>query len=147
MTEPQSVESTAPNAPIARDGVERHVHLLGILASLWGALALLVGVSMLLLAIAALVQVADSAGLAAGLTAGLFLLVAVFALIWGGAHLWAAILVRRRKPLGRVLMLGLAVVNLLIIPIGTALGVYALWILLTNDGRRLFEPVHVSTAR
>ena len=24
---------------------------------------------------------------------------------------------------------------------GTALGVYAMWILLTNDGRRLFEPV------
>ena len=122
--------------------MERHVHLLGILASLWGALALLVGVSMLLLAIAALVQVADSAGLAAGLTAGLFLLVAMFALIWGGAHLWAAILLRKRRPFGRVLMLGLAVVNLLLLPIGTALGVYALWILLTNEGRRLFEPAH-----
>ena len=127
--------------------MERHVHLLGILASLWGALALLVGVSMLLLAIAALVQVADSAGLAAGLTAGLFLLIAVFALIWGGAHLWAAILVRKRKPFGRVLMLGLAVVNLLMLPIGTALGVYALWILLTNEGRRLFEPAHAVVPR
>jgi hypothetical protein len=127
--------------------VERHVHLLGILASLWGALWLLIGASMLLLAIAALVQVADSAGVAAGLTAGLFLLVAVFALIWGGAHLWAAILLRKRKPFGRVLMLGLAVVNLLILPIGTALGVYALWILLTNEGRRLFEPSHAVAAR
>jgi hypothetical protein len=127
--------------------VERHVHLLGILASLWGALWLLIGASVLLLAIAALVQVADSAGVAAGLTAGLFLLVAVFALIWGGAHLWAAILLRKRKPFGRVLMLGLAVVNLLILPIGTALGVYALWILLTNEGRRLFEPAHAVAAR
>lgn len=127
--------------------MERHVHLLGILASLWGALWLLIGASMLLLAIAALVQVADSAGVAAGLTAGLFLLVAVFALIWGGAHLWAAILLRKRKPFGRVLMLGLAVVNLLILPIGTALGVYALWILLTNEGRRLFEPSHAVAAR
>jgi hypothetical protein len=127
--------------------VERHVHLLGILASLWGALWLLIGASMLLLAIAALVQVADSAGVAAGLTAGLFLLVAVFALIWGGAHLWAAILLRKRKPFGRVLMLGLGVVNLLILPIGTALGVYALWILLTNEGRRLFEPAHAVAPR
>ena len=108
---------------------------------------MLIGASMLLLAIAALVQVADSAGVAAGLTAGLFLLVAVFALIWGGAHLWAAILLRKRKPFGRVLMLGLAVVNLLILPIGTALGVYALWILLTNEGRRLFEPSHAVAAR
>jgi hypothetical protein len=127
--------------------VERHVQLLGILASLWGALWLLIGASMLLLAIAALVQVADSAGVAAGLTAGLFLLVAVFALIWGGAHLWAAILLRKRKPFGRVLMLGLGVVNLLILPIGTALGVYALWILLTNEGRRLFEPAHAVAPR
>lgn len=127
--------------------MERHVHLLGILASLWGALALLVGVSMLLMAIGALVEVADSAGLAAALTAGLFLLVAAFALIWGGAHLWAAILLRKRKPFGRVLMLGLGVVNLLMLPIGTALGVYALWTLLTNDGRRLFEPAHATAPR
>lgn len=127
--------------------MERHVQLLGILASLWGALWLLIGASMLLRAIAALVQVADSAGVAAGLTAGLFLLVAVFALIWGGAHLWAAILLRKRKPFGRVLMLGLGVVNLLILPIGTALGVYALWILLTNEGRRLFEPAHAVAPR
>jgi hypothetical protein len=38
-----------------------------------------------------------------------------------------------------VLTLGLALVNLLMLPFGTALGAYALWILLANDGRRLFE--------
>jgi hypothetical protein len=51
-----------------------------------------------------------------------------------------ATLLRRRNALGRAVMLGLAVVNLLVFPFGTALGAYALWILLTNDGRRLFEP-------
>jgi hypothetical protein len=123
--------------------VERHVDLLGTLARLWGALALLVGVSMLLLAGGALVQVFDprgSIGFAAGLTAGIFALIAVFALLWGGAHLWAAMLLRRRQPFGRVLTLGLAVINLLVIPFGTALGTYALWVLLTNDGRHLFDP-------
>jgi hypothetical protein len=35
--------------------------------------------------------------------------------------------------------LGLALVDLLILPFGTALGIYALWVLLTNEGRRLFE--------
>ena len=44
------------------------------------------------------------------------------------------------RPGGRVLMLALAVVNLLVLPFGTALGVYALWVLLNNEGRRLFEP-------
>jgi hypothetical protein len=123
--------------------VERHVNLLGILATLWGGLAMLIGVSMLLLAIGALVQVGDpigNVGFAAGLTAGVFTIIAVFALMWGGAHLWAAMLLRKRQPFGRVLTLGLALINLLVLPFGTALGIYALWILLTNEGRRLFEP-------
>jgi hypothetical protein len=123
--------------------VDRHARLLGILAALWGALAMLVGVSMLLLAAGALVMLVgpDAAvvGFAAGLTAAAFAGIGVFSLIWGVAHVWAASLLRRRRPSGRVLMLGLAVVNLLVLPFGTALGAYALWVLLTNEGRRLFE--------
>ena len=56
-------------------------------------------------------------------------------------------LLRGAAPLGRVLSLALAVVNLLVLPFGTALGVYALWVLLTNDGRRLFEPRRRSAIR
>jgi hypothetical protein len=124
--------------------MDRHVHLLGILASLWGALAMLVGVSMLLLSAGAVVELLDPVGagmgFAAGLTATVFALIGAFALVWGGAHTWAALLIQRRRPLGRVLSLGLAVVDLLVLPFGTAFGAYALWVLLTADGRRLFEP-------
>ncbi len=130
--------------------MDRHVTLLGILASLWGALALLVGVSMLLLAAGALAETLDpvgsAVGLAAGLTAGVFAVIGVFALIWGGAHVWSAMLLKRRRPLGRFLSLGLAVVNLLVLPFGTALGGYALWVLLNDEGRRLFEPGPASAA-
>ena len=124
--------------------MERHVNLLGILATLWGALAMLVGVSMLLLAAGALAELlapaANRVDFAASLTAAMFVLVGVFALVWGGAHVWAAMLMKRRRPLGRVLSLALAVVNLLVLPFGTAFGAYALWVLLRDDGRRLFEP-------
>jgi hypothetical protein len=124
--------------------VERHVNLLGILATIWGALAMLIGVSMLLLAAGALAEllapVANRVDLAASLTAAMFVLIGVFALVWGGAHVWAAALMRRRRPLGRVLSLALAVVNLLVLPFGTAFGAYALWVLLRDEGRRLFEP-------
>lgn len=124
--------------------MERHVRLLGILANLWGLLATVVGVSMLLLAAGALAELLDpvdsASGFAAGLTASVFVLLGVFALIWGGAHVWAAALLRRHRPWGRILVLALAVSNLLVLPFGTALGIYALWVLLTNDGRRLFEP-------
>lgn len=123
---------------------ERHVTLLGILYALWGALALLIGVSMLLLAAGAFAEALEpvgvGVGLAASLTAGVFAMIGVFALLWGGAHVWSAILVKRRQPLGRFLALGLAVVDLLVLPFGTALGAYALWVLLTEGGRRLFEP-------
>jgi hypothetical protein len=99
---------------------------------------------MLLLAIGALALVgepdAETVSFAAGLTAAVFVSIGIFSLLWGMAHIWVATLLRRRSPLGRVVMLGLAVVNLLVFPFGTALGAYALWILLTNDGRRLFEP-------
>lgn len=104
---------------------------------------MLVGVSMLLLSAGALAILVgpegNSVALAAGLTAATFATIGVFALLWGGAHAWAAALLTRRQPSGRVLMLGLAVVNLLVLPFGTALGAYALWVLLTDAGRRLFH--------
>ena len=129
--------------------MERHVRLLDIFATLWGGLALLVGVSMLLLAAGALAELADplgDVGLAASLTGAVFGLIGVVALLWGGAHVWGAAMLRRRQPLGRVFMLALALANLLVLPFGTALGIYALWVLLTNDGRRLFEPGHAAAA-
>jgi hypothetical protein len=123
--------------------VDRHVRLLGILSTLWGALATLVGVSMLLLAAGALAILwgpeGETVALPAGVTAAVFASIGVFSLLWGVVHVWTAMLLRRRSPLGRVLMLGLAMVNLLVFPFGTGLGAYALWILLTNEGRRLFE--------
>jgi hypothetical protein len=124
--------------------VERHVTLLGILQGLWGALAILVGVSMLLLAAGALVEMLDparsSATVLAGLTAATLGLIGGFALFWGIALVWAAVLLDRRRPWGRTSSLALAVVNLFVLPFGTALGIYALWVLLSARGRRLFEP-------
>jgi hypothetical protein len=123
--------------------VERHVAVLGILTSLWGALAILAGLSLLLLAAGALAIFAapdgEAVGLYAGLTAGIFAAIGAFAVVWGAAQVGAAILLRRRRPAGRILVLALAVVNLLVLPFGTALGIYALWVLLTHDGRHLFE--------
>ena len=124
--------------------MERHVTLLAILTSLWGALGLLLGVSMLLLAGGALAEFLDPTSTAseflAVLTTGMLGTVGVFGTAWGGTHLWAASLLKRRRPAGRVLSLALAVVNLLVLPFGTAFGIYAMWVLLSEGGRHLFEP-------
>jgi hypothetical protein len=131
--------------------MERHVNLLAILWTLWGALTILICVSTMLLAVGALGAVLGPAGdavfTAAGLIAAAFALTGGLALLWGGAHVLAGLLVRKRATSGRTLSLGLAVVNLLVLPFGTALGVYALWVLLTNDGRRLFEPAALPSSR
>jgi hypothetical protein len=126
--------------------MDRHVTILAILTTVWGALAMLVGVSALLLAVGPVAILSEpqveGVGLAAGFMAALFAITGLFALVWGAAHVWAATLIRRRQPLGRLLALGQAVINLLILPFGTAFGIYALWVLLTNEGRRLFEYNH-----
>jgi hypothetical protein len=130
--------------------VERHLAILAILVRLWGALAVLVGASMLLLAGGAASLLTGTSGqsvaFAAGLTAATFAVIGVFALVWGGGHVWAGARLMKHDPSGRILTLALALVNLLILPFGTALGVYAMWVLLTNDGRRLFES-HPSVAQ
>ena len=48
---------------------------------------------------------------------------------------WA---IRRRSRRGRLAALALAIPNLVLVPFGTALGVYTFWVLLNNDARRAF---------
>ena len=124
--------------------MERHVTLLGVLTALWGWLGVVLGTSMLLLAVGALAEVMDpmrtSSEFLAVLTTAMLSVIGVFAILWGGAHLWSASLLRRRSPRGRVFSLALAVVNLLVLPFGTCFGGYTMWVLLSESGRRLFEP-------
>jgi len=105
---------------------------------------MLIGMALLLLAVGALAILFSPDGrsvtFAAGLTMTAFAVMGAVALAWGAAHVGASVLLRQHQPAGRILTLGLALVNLLVLPFGTALGAYALWILLANDGRRLFEP-------
>jgi hypothetical protein len=117
-----------------------HLHLLGILQLTWGAIGLLLGVSMLLLAIGA-VAIGLTPGndrMAAGLTAGVFAVFAVAFLAGGGANAWAGRELRRSNPRGRLAVLWLGALNLFVLPFGTALGIYAFWVLLHNRTRAAF---------
>jgi hypothetical protein len=57
----------------------------------------------------------------------------------GVANAWAGRALQRRVANGRLVTLGLAVPNLFLLPFGTALGIYAFWVLLHNETRSLFE--------
>jgi hypothetical protein len=124
--------------------VKRHADFLGILYLAWGAIFALVGLAGLALAGGALAiarrggPVSVNSEFAAGLTALTLGIIAVLALLFGVLHLWIGAVLRRYRPWARLLALGLAVINLVLFPFGTALGGYALWVLLTEEGRALY---------
>ena len=131
----------------------RHIDLLAVFYQMWGALALVAGAAVLVLALGALAIVtsAERAALgpdvAAGLTVGFFFVFAVAALAWGGIHLWTGFSLRAHKAWARLVGLALAVLNLFFLPVGTALAVYTFWVLLSNETRKLFEPTAGSSSQ
>ena len=117
-----------------------HLTLLGILQLVWGSIGLLLGVSTLMLAIGAVAIGLTSPidGFSAAATAVVFAVVSLVLLLGGLANAWAGAAIRRGQPAGRLAALGLAVPNLFVLPFGTALGVYAFWVLLHEESRKIF---------
>ena len=46
----------------------------------------------------------------------------------------------RRRPWARIAAIVLSILSLMMIPFGTLVGIYGLWVLLSKDTERLFEP-------
>jgi hypothetical protein len=126
--------------------VRSHVNLLGILQLAWGGMGLLLAGALLLLASGAAAIARTSAdSLTASFTAALFVLFAAALAIAGWANAWTGRAVRSHRAPGRTLALVLAILNLFVLPFGTALAIYTFWVLLHNESRALFEPHPVST--
>ena len=121
-----------------------HVDLVGVLFILWGLLTTLIGLSTLALGLGAVALITSGAPagggqFAAGITAAAFTALALIAILWGVAHVIVGVPLRRRRHWSRVAALVLGSVDLVLLPYGTALGCYALWALLSEQGKRLFE--------
>ena len=117
-----------------------HVDVLGRLHVMLGGFAALAGVSLIILAgglNTALIELSDlgdagSAGVWILGWCGVLFVVAGVALSLTGRAL------ARRRPAGRMWALALAVPDLLAVPFGTALSIYAFWVLLNDEARREF---------
>jgi len=122
--------------------VNTHVDFVGILFIVWGALTALVGLSTLALGVgaASLASSMSSGGghVAAGLTAAAFFTLAGIAIVWGLGHVLIGVPLRRHRPGARLLALMAGSIDLLLLPYGTALGCYALWVLLSEQGKAIF---------
>ena len=125
--------------------MKRHVGFLSTLYLTWGAIFVVVAVAGFALAggAAAIAQSSGPVGfgseMAARLTAYTIGLVAIIALIWGALHVWVGKALQSHRPSARLLAIGLAVGNMVLLPFGTALGGYACWVLLNEEGRQIFE--------
>jgi hypothetical protein len=120
-----------------------HLRLLGVLQLTWGAIGLLLGVATLLLAVGALAIGMFNEGdrIGAGVTALTFGIFAAALLAGGAANAWAGRSLRLGEPAGRSAVIWLAVPNLFLLPFGTALGIYAWWVLLHHESRAAFVGV------
>jgi len=123
--------------------MKSQVDFLGVLFVVWGLLTVVVGLSTLALGVGAVALIASASRsggsqVAAGLTAAAFTTLAFIAMLWGAAHVVVGLPLRRHVPWSRRIALMLGSVDLLLLPYGTALGVYALYVLLNEKGKTLF---------
>ena len=117
----------------------QHVKILGWCFILYHGLLLLLAIFLFLIISGAGVISGDRqamvvTGAVGTFVAALFTILALPGLITGVGLL-------RFRPWSRILGIVIGALNLLSIPLGTALGVYAFWVLLNQQTISLFEPV------
>ena len=117
-----------------------HIDVLGRLHGVWGAFGVLTGLSLFVLAAGSWVSLASLGSVTrAGVAAvGIFVGTGLFLLLGGGLRLAAGRGLRRHHGASRTTAIALALPNMVLVPFGTALGIYALWVLLNDDARLAF---------
>jgi hypothetical protein len=121
--------------------METHAKVLGILNILSGIMGLFGALVMTIVfgGVTSLLRADGDADVAipiVGLT-GIALVVAIVA-----TSLPALVIgfgLYKLRPWSRVAGIVLSIVSLIFVPVGTALGIYGLWVLFSKDGQRLFD--------
>jgi hypothetical protein len=131
--------------------MRQHVRILAILHIILGGLG--VCAAMILMAIfgglAGLVNFSERTpdGMVGSAALGLIgAAVTVVVLVISLPGLIAGIGLLSYQPWARILTIVLSALELPAVPLHTALGIYGLWVLLSNDGAALFKPPAVRTA-
>jgi hypothetical protein len=117
-----------------------HLDALVLLQRIWGAFGAITAAALAVLAVGAEAALIASGSVSRAELGAIWLLgacAATLAIGAAGAFLVAGGL-RRRRVSARFAALVLAMLNLIVVPFGTALGVYTFWVLLNNDARREF---------
>lgn len=134
--------------------MEKHIQLVGILNLVYRALMMLA--SFVLFAVAFLFryiveiisryeyrgpnevppEILALVPIILNVVGGLLLIGSIFGIV-------AAVGILKHKEWARIVLLAVSFLNLLHVPLGTALGVYTIWVLFNNDVIRIFNPAIV----
>jgi hypothetical protein len=123
--------------------MNKHVKLVAFIFLVWGAMGLLATLTILIIGAAGSTAAAfddPKAGLVIGTLMLVALLISAIVSIPNILAGWGLL---KHRQWARVLTIILAILNIFAFPIGTAIGVYALWVLFHGETQRLFrqEPV------
>jgi len=116
--------------------MEKHITIVAVLSIFFGALGILIGIVVFV--------VIAGGGLISGdpeamsITGIVGTCIALFCFITSAPKLIAGIGLLKRRSWARILALILAILELINIPIGTAIGIYVIWVLLNEETAKLF---------
>lgn len=117
--------------------MEKHVTFVAVINIAFGFLSIFLGLVLFVILVGAGVISRDPEAMTittiVGIAIACFLVLNSIPEIIGGFGLL------KRRPWARVLVLIIAVLDLLFIPIGTLIGIYELWVLLSEDTAKLFQ--------
>jgi len=122
----------------------QHVRILGILHIVFGALCVLGGlIAMAVMGgIAGIVGASDQtqdAGVAIPILAAIGAIVCIFCLVVGLPGLVGGIGLLQYRSWARITVIVLSALDLIHVPIGTALGIYGFWVLLNPQTEAMFN--------
>lgn len=117
--------------------MDNHVRTLGFLYLIYHAIALVIGILVFFLLSGIGIISGDLE--AAGILGLIGVAIAVFMSLLAAPGLIAGLGLLARKNWGRILAIILGCFHLFEVPIGTALGVYTLWVLTHEDATPLFR--------
>lgn len=134
-----------------------HVRILAILNIVVGSIGILVGVLLLFMfggvGLLAGFSGEPDAAIALPILGVVGSVIFVILLVMSAPQIIGGIGLLNRQPWARILVIVLSALGLLSIPIGTAMGIYGLWVLLhdqttqlfSNDASRSAQPIHPQT--
>jgi hypothetical protein len=124
--------------------MEQHVKVLGVLNIVWGSLGALCGLVLLMIfggaygVVEAVAYRNAQAAIALPVIAVIGGVICILLLLLSAPSIIAGIALLYFKPWGRILAIIVSALHLMNIPFGTALGIYGLWVLLSQKSMGLF---------